>query len=146
VTRSHAREVGGRYLGAIALGNLVWEVLQLPLFMLWRTARGAYVAFAALHCWLGDMLIASICLALAIVATGRGWPVRGYGRTAAVTVLFGVGYTVFSEWLNVSVRESWSYAPAMPRVPPFGTGLSPLLQWIVVPTVSFVWARHGQHV
>jgi len=146
MSRSRGREVGGRYLAAIALGNLAWEALQLPLFTLWRTARGAYVAFAALHCWLGDVLIASICLALAIVTTGRGWPMRRYGRTAAVAVGLGVGYTVFSEWLNVAVRESWSYASAMPRAPPLGTGLSPLLQWIVVPIASFMLARRGQHL
>ncbi len=139
--RPHARLIVRRYLGAIALGNLVWEVLQLPLFTLWRTARGAYVAFAAFHCWLGDMLIASICLGLGVLVTPRGWPLRGYRRTAAVSIVLGVGYTIFSEWLNAEVRESWSYASAMPRVPPLGTGLSPLLQWIVVPTLAFTWAH-----
>ncbi len=138
-----ARSVACRYLGAIAVGNLAWEALQLPLYTLWRTARVAYIAFAALHCWVGDMLIASVCLALAIVITGRGWPSRRYGHTAGVSVLLGVGYTIFSEWLNEHVRESWTYAAAMPRVPPFGTGLSPLLQLIAVPTNAFWWPRRA---
>jgi hypothetical protein len=44
-------------------------------------------------------------------------------------ILFGLGYTVFSEWLNTQVRQSWSYTEAMPscrhsaRVsPPFCNG------------------------
>jgi hypothetical protein len=129
------------YLGAVAVGNLVWEVSQLPLFTLWRTASPAYLAFAAFHCWVGDLLIGSASLGLGILVAGRAWPSRSYVPVATATILLGVAYTVFSEWLNVAVRGSWAYAPAMPRVPPLGTGLSPLLQWIVVPLAAFAWAR-----
>jgi hypothetical protein len=52
-------------------------------------------------------------------------------------VLLGVGYTVFSEWLNVGIRQSWSYTEAMPVLPLFGTGLTPFLQWLVVPGLAF---------
>ncbi len=50
-------------------------------------------------------------------------------------------YTLFREWFNVTVRGSWTYAPAMPRLPPLGTGLAPLLQWLAVPSVAFALAR-----
>jgi hypothetical protein len=135
-----ARRAIVRYVSAFAVGNLVWEVLQLPLFTLWRTASAAYLAFAVLHCWVGDLLIGSASLGLGIMVAGRFWPSGGYARVATVTVVLGVAYTVFSEWLNVAVRGSWAYAPAMPRVPPLGTGLSPLLQWIIVPLAAFAWA------
>jgi hypothetical protein len=140
---SSATRTALRYIGVVALGDFVWEFAQLPLFTLWRTAGWTYLAFAALHCWLGDLLIALSCLALGASVAGRGWPQRGYVRMASVVVLVGVSYTVFSEWLNVTVRGSWSYAPAMPRVPPLGTGLSPLLQWMVVPLVAFALVRPG---
>ena len=136
-----ARRAVVRYVSAVAVGNLVWEVVQLPLFTLWRTAGAAYLAFAALHCWVGDLLIGSASLGLGIIIAGRFWPTSGYVRVAAVTVVLGVAYTVFSEWLNVAVRETWAYAPGMSRVPPLGTGLSPLLQWIVVPLGAFAWAQ-----
>jgi hypothetical protein len=135
-----ARRTVVRYVGAVAVGNLVWEVFQLPLFTLWRMAGAAYLGFAALHCWVGDLLIGSASLGIGFLVAGRGWPSGGYTRVATVTVRLGVAYTVFSEWLNVAVRGSWAYAPAMPRVPPLGTGLSPLLQWIVVPLAAFTWA------
>lgn len=138
-----ARQAVVRYVGVVAAGNLVWEVMQLPLFTLWRTASPGYLAFAALHCWAGDLLIGSASLGFGVLVAGRLWPSAGYARVATVTVLLGVGYTVFSEWLNVAVRGSWAYAPAMPRVPPLGTGLSPLLQWIIVPVAAFAWARPG---
>lgn len=135
------RHIIARYLGVIAVGNLFWEALQLPLFTLWRTARPGYLAFAALHCWVGDLLIASVSLGFGILVAGRTWPSRGYVTAAAGTLVSGLAYTVFSEWLNVTVRGSWAYAPAMPRLPPFGTGLSPLLQWVVVPLIAFAWVR-----
>ena len=139
--RSRLLAVGRRYLVAVAAGNLIWEFLQLPLFTLWRTAGSAKIAFAALHCWIGDLLIAFFALAIGVLLAGGGWPRRAYWRTAAIAITVGLVYTVFSEWLNVTVRGNWAYAAAMPRVPPLGTGLSPLLQWIIVPIAAFVWAR-----
>jgi hypothetical protein len=58
---------------------------------------------------------------------------------------FGLGYTVVSEWLNIVVRRSWAYSSLMPVVSlfGFGIGLSPLLQWIVVPTLALYAARRA---
>lgn len=85
-------------------------------------------------------MIAAVALGLAIVIAGCAWPSHGYARVVIAALCFGVGYTVFSEWFNVTVRASWTYAPTMPRLPLLGTGLSPLLQWVVVPLVAFAWA------
>jgi hypothetical protein len=52
--------------------------------------------------------------------------------------VLGIGYTVFSEWLNVDVRATWAYTEQMPVLPPLGTGLTPLLQWLIIPTLT--WA------
>jgi hypothetical protein len=53
----------------------------------------------------------------------------------------GVGYTTGSEYVNVFGRESWAYSRCMPTVA--GIGLVPLLQWVVVPSVSVQLARGG---
>ena len=72
--------------------------------------------------------------------SGRGWPARHFLRVAGLTIAGGVLYTIFSEWLNVSIRHSWNYSQAMPRLPVLGTGLAPFLQWIVVPLLALVGA------
>ena len=60
-------------------------------------------------------------------------------------VLLGLGYTVFSEWLNVEIRRTWSYTEAMPVIPSLGTGLAPLLQWLIVPGLAFaITARRNR--
>ena len=55
-------------------------------------------------------------------------------------MVVGVGYTVFSEWLNIVVSEAWTYSEQMPIVPVIDAGLSPLMQWIVIPEAAFAWA------
>ena len=127
-----------RYLAAVLLGNLVWEFAHMPLYTLWRTGTPAEIAFAALHCTGGDVLIATASLVLALLVAGQlGWPGEGHRRVAMVTIALGLGYTVFSEWLNVEVRQSWAYADLMPTLPWLGTGLSPVMQWLVVPAIAF---------
>ena len=129
-----------RYIAFIAIANLIWEFAQLPLYTLWLTATPKRMAFAAIHCTGGDVLIAlaSLMLALSIIGPVR-WPREGYWRVLALTLLFGIGYSIFSEWLNIEVRQSWDYRDLMPIVPVINTGLSPLLQWIIIPVAANFW-------
>jgi hypothetical protein len=132
------------YLGTIALGDLAWEAAHLPLYTIWRTGTLGEKAFAVVHCTGGDLLIALACLALALVLAGEpAWPARAHRRVSVLTIGFGAAYTVFSEWLNVVVRQTWAYSDLMPIVPVIGTGLSPLLQWVAVPLLALHFARRA---
>ena len=125
-----------RYLVASAVLHPVWEILQLPLYTLWTTGTLRQQAFAVLHCTIGDVMIAGLSLLLGLTIASRAtWPGEGTRSVWLLTMLFGVGYTLYSEWLNVSVRGTWGYSAMMPIFPLIGTGLAPLLQWIVVPTL-----------
>jgi hypothetical protein len=129
----------------MAVANLAWEFAQLPLYTIWKTGSTGEIVFAAVHCTGGDVLIATAALVAALLLAGSGWPGApgAYRRVAALAIGFGLAYTVFSEWLNVSVRKSWAYSELMPVVPLLDAGLSPLLQWIVLPLAAFWWA--GRH-
>lgn len=131
-----------RYLLVVAAGNLVWEFAHMPLYTLWETRSAGEIAFAALHCTGGDILIAlsALTAALLLVGTGR-WPGENYRRVALASIAFGLGYTIFSEWLNIEVREAWAYRDLMPVIPVIGAGLSPVMQWILIPVAGFWWAR-----
>ena len=138
------------WLGALRLllltsaaAHLVWEVVQLPLYTIWWTSTAGEIAFAVLHCTAGDLVIMTSSLVAALVVFGQGWPSSetSFRKVMFATIGIGVAYTVYSEWLNVSVRGTWAYTTAMPLVPPLGTGLLPLLQWIAVPGLAFVIVR-----
>jgi hypothetical protein len=70
----------------------------------------------------------------------RRWPEMQLLPVVWLTVLFGTGYAIVSEWLNITVRKAWAYSDLMPVVPLIDTGLSPLLRWIVIPLGGFWWA------
>jgi hypothetical protein len=123
-------------IGLAAIGHFFWEALQLPLYTLWRTGTPREIAFALIHCSGGDILITAVTLAAA-ATLARHFCWRPFGwRMVLTAIVFGAAYTIFSEWLNVEIRRSWSYTAAMPVLPFLGTGLTPLLQWLVVPTLA----------
>jgi hypothetical protein len=135
------------YILVATAANLAWEMLQLPLYTIWRTARGGELAYAAIHCTIGDFVILAAALLLSLLLVGdAAWPSASYARVGIVATGLGVGYTVFSEWLNLEVTRRWAYLPDMPVLPPFGTGLSPFLQWALIPPFALaatwrMWAR-----
>ena len=124
--------------------NLVWESAQLPLYTIWQTESAARIAYFTLHCTAGDGLISLTAFLLASLALGTpNWPYSKHWRGDAIATFFGVAYTVYSEWNNVYQVSAWTYSPAMPLV--FGIGLSPLIQWLVIPSFSlFIMRARGK--
>ena len=126
------------YLLFMASGNLVWEFAQMPLYALWETGNTREIVVAALHCTVGDILIAISTLLAALFLFGSSqWPTAGYRPVALAAIAFGIGYTIFSEWLNIDVRAAWAYRDLMPVIPVIDVGLSPFAQWIVLPSLAF---------
>ncbi len=125
------------YLAVSAGLHLVWEVFQLPLYTIWRTGTTREIGFAVVHCTGGDLLIATLSMGGAWLFFGnKHWPLVRRKQVVLATMTFGLAYTVFSEWLNTAVRQSWAYSDLMPTLPFLGTGVSPLLQWLVVPAIA----------
>lgn len=125
-----------RYLIWTSLLIFIWEVLQLPLYTIWEESSGRDIAFAVLHCTVGDAMITTISLVASVILVGKmEWPNRRYRAIALTTIFFGLAYTIYSEWTNTIVTSSWAYAAAMPQI--WGIGLSPIAQWIVVPSFAF---------
>ena len=125
------------YLVWTVVAHLGWEIVQLPLYTIWTQESPAYITFAVLHCTAGDVLIAGAALALSLVIAGRGaWPFERFWPVVSLATAMGVGATIYSEWLNTSVRLAWAYNEWMPVVPVLGTGLTPLAQWLVLPPLG----------
>ena len=131
------------FFAMLAILNLAWEVAQLPFYTIWQNGTWGEIGFAVTHCTAGDMLIGLFSAGAARVFAAGRWPREAWDRFVftGYFIMFGLTYTVFSEWLNVVVRKSWAYSELMPVIPPLDTGLAPLLQWIVVPILAS-WLTH----
>ena len=126
-----------RFVPLLVLLNLAWEAAQLPLYTIWYKAAWANIAYAVVHCTAGEVLIGLFALFMMLIVTRAG-PI-GAWRTvhvAAGMTALSVSYTVFSEWMNTVVHANWAYSSLMPLMPVLGTGLSPLLQWVIVPSLA----------
>jgi hypothetical protein len=116
--------------------NLVWEMAQLPLYTLWNEASAGTIAFSVAHCAIGDIAIGAAALIIVLIlARERALAQWRWRRIAVWTALAGAAYTVFSEWSNTAILGSWAYSGLMPTLNVAGIdiGLSPLLQWLVLP-------------
>lgn len=130
-----------RYFVVIAIGNLMWEFAQLPLYTLWKTDTVGQITYAVFHCTAGDVLIAGITLAGSLLLLGTAeWPRARFFPVAAVTLISGTGITAYIEHLSIA-RGIWAYSDLMPMLPGTSIGLSPLAQWIVIPALAFVITR-----
>ena len=112
--------------------NLTWEIAHVRLYAIWIEADGLRIAWSVFHCSLGDVVIALAMFALAGIVLWRAdWPASRPWAGCAIVVIGAMAYTVWSEWHNVYRAGSWGYAAGMPLI--FGIGLSPLLQWLILP-------------
>ena len=124
----------GLWLALAFVLNLAWEIAQVRLYTIWASGDGWSVAWALLHCTLGDVVIALSMFALVgIVFRRADWPASRPWAGSAVAMIGAVGFTAWSEWYNVYRIGSWGYTASMPMI--FGIGLSPLLQWLILPPV-----------
>ena len=120
--------------------NLAWEIAHARLYTLWTEADALTVAWSVFHCTLGDVLIALALFALAGMALRRvDWPASRPWTGGAMVVAGAMAYTAWSEWYNVYRAGSWGYTASMPLI--YGIGLSPLLQWLILPPVMVLAYR-----
>jgi len=123
--------------------NLAWETTQLPLYTLWSEASAGTIAFSVAHCTAGDIAIGVAALLMVLILGREGAVAQWRWRRSAVwTALACVAYTVFSEWNNTAILGSWAYSELMPtlKVAGIGIGLSPLMQWLVLPPLALYLA------
>lgn len=121
----------------LALGfplHLAWETAQLRLYTLWREAEWDYILYSLAHCTLGDMLILLVCYEIvALLRRDRYWLEGAALWNGMAFTVLGLAYTIYSEINNVYLKKTWAYTEIMPIVPGIEIGLTPLLQWLLIP-------------
>ncbi len=58
-----------------------------------------------------------------------------------VFLAVGIFVIIVFERLSTGAWNLWGYSPIMPTVPIIGTGLVPLLQWVIIPPLVIWFVR-----
>ena len=116
--------------------NLPGEIWQAPLFEGMAVAPHWDAVKVCSRAAVGDAVIALVAYAaVALVLRNRAWVVSP--STPGVLGFMACGLTITAVIERLAVdgawMQGWSYSPLMPVVPGIGVGLSPLVQWFVLP-------------
>lgn len=91
---------------------------------------------------MGDMAIVLVAYwAASILAGTRNWVARPSRRAVAAWLATGLAITAAIEFYSTEVTGRWTYDASMPRLPLIGTGIAPVLQWVVVPMLVLWYMR-----
>jgi hypothetical protein len=116
--------------------NLPWEVWQVPFFRGMADRPHWEGIVACTRAAFGDagISLASFWMVAAFVRT-RSWILKPRAGDILAFTAVGVAATIVLEYLATGSWGRWAYNDAMPRVPVLGTGLVPLLQWLILAPV-----------
>lgn len=124
------------------LFHFLWEIWQISFYKDMINAPHAQAVWFCTRATAGDALMATVAYALAGVAARRfDWLLQPTFKPCFLYFSIGLGLTIVFEHLATNVWGRWTYSEAMPRLPLLGTGLLPVLQWIVVPAITLLISR-----
>jgi hypothetical protein len=121
--------------------NFPWEMLQAPLFenmeegQFWEVTKHCSTAS------LGDVVILLSCYwTISLLSKkNRSWIIKPSRREITWFLTLGLLITIVFELLAIRALDLWKYKTSMPTI--FSIGLSPLLQWIILPLALLYFLR-----
>ena len=125
--------------------NYPWELIQAPLFEGMAAAPHWEAVKVCTRATFGDGIIMLIAFwAVAVAVRSRRWLLNPRAWQVAAFIAVGVLITIVLE--HFATRSShplwgWEYSSLMPTLPVLGTGLTPLLQWIMLPGLVLWFSR-----
>lgn len=124
--------------------NFVWEMWQVPFFRDIGSGphwKGVQVCSQAAF---GDVGIALFAFWIVALFSGsRLWLLSPSLARVAGFLGMGLLVTVAFEALAIGPLDRWRYGDAMPTLPWLGTGVLPILQWLLLPPLV-LWLARGQ--
>jgi hypothetical protein len=122
--------------------NFFWEVLQ-TFFYTMKDAPFHIMLYGWVHCTLGDVILTIVSFWLVgIISRDRRWLLNLSPLNFIGFIMIGLVATVISERLNVHFLKSWSYNQLMFIIPWLKVGLTPFLQWLMIPPAIILLVRH----
>lgn len=117
------------------LFNVAWEILQIPLFK-----GGVYEWQHILFCVLASVadiiMVLIIYFGFALIYKNALWVKNLKTNRIILLILIGGAGAILAEIRHLSIG-TWSYDAAMPLIPIVNVGLSPVLQFMILPILIY---------
>lgn len=118
--------------------NLSWELIQMPLYDNTSFTIN-HVLFCALGSIADTIMVLLLYLGFAFIFKNAIWIYPLKRQQIAIVVLTGGIGAVVSEMRHLSLGN-WAYSDLMPLIPIFKVGLSPVLQFMILPVLIYILA------
>ena len=116
--------------------NFVWEIWQAPLFKSMDSLTHFEATIQCTRAALGDVIILLVAFwIIALTAKSRHWIIHPKTIQIIGFIAIGLIITVVFEAIAIHVLNRWQYATVMPILPILGTGIAPILQWLIIPPI-----------
>ncbi len=115
--------------------NVAWEILQIPLFK-----GGLYKWDHILFCIIASVadviIVLLIYFGFALIFKNTFWADTLNSKRIVLLIFTGGAGAVLAEVYHLSIG-TWSYASSMPIIPVVDVGLSPVLQFMILPILIY---------
>jgi len=115
--------------------NFAWELIQIPLYK-----NSAYninhVAFCALASLADVLMVLLLYFGLALIFKNPFWIKPLKFHRLVIVVLIGGSGAILSEMRHL-LLGSWAYDNSMPLIPVVNVGISPVLQFMILPLLIY---------
>jgi signal transduction histidine kinase len=117
------------------LFNFAWEVIQIPLFKDASFSLG-HILFCALASIADVIMVLLLYYGFAVIYKNPMW-IKNLTALKIIVLMMGGGIgAVLAEMRHVS-QGNWSYSKPMPIIPIVEIGLSPVLQFMILPALVY---------
>ena len=122
---------------AAFLLHFVWEMWQIPFFAGMSEANHWSAVIQCTRATIGDGFITLFAYGIsAIAARDIYWLYHRTFRSWTIYLAVGLTATTILEYFATEVYGRWQYSESMPLLSIFDIGLTPFLQWLLIPPVS----------
>ena len=115
--------------------NFTWELAQMPLYDS-SSFTINHVAFCALGSVADALMVLLLYFGLAFIFKNPLWIFPLKRERVVIVVLTGGIGAVLSEIRHLSLGN-WAYSDLMPLIPIFNVGVSPVLQFMILPIIIY---------
>jgi len=115
--------------------NFAWEIIQIPLYKD-SSYSLMHITFCALAAVADAMAVLLIYLVFGFIFKDLLWIQKvTWNKALLIIAIGGIGAALMETWyLSLA---NWSYADAMPVIPVVKVGLSPMLQFMILPLLIY---------